>query len=326
MLKSAVGLSVALLFNTPCFADPEVGVLSMDVTTDETDRPLSLSIWYPALDPAPAGTSESVGANAVFVGASAARGAPVPDGPFPVVLLSHGGLRSAADTGAWLGRSLAEAGFVAVEVNGPRPDRAEDAVDEIWRRPDDLSRALDALLSDPAWSDRIDTDRVSVVGFALGGTAAIALAGGGMVPDAYAGACDAGAGPDCAWYRASNVSLASVADAAIEQPRRDPRIGAAVAIAPEYLDVFSTKSLSDTAAPVLVVALGREMPGGLPQVPIPGATVADGFSLCTPAGPAILAEEEGDPELCGASPEQRQRAHDAIADQSISFLKELLGQ
>ncbi|MGL4557997.1 MAG: alpha/beta hydrolase family protein, partial [Afipia sp.] len=107
----------------------------------------------------------------------ALRDAPITQGQFPLILVSHGGLRSAEDSGAWLSSALARSGRIVVEVNGPRPGTGAEAVNEIWRRAHQLSRALDAILSDPEWADHIDPDDVSVVGFALGGTAALEVAG-----------------------------------------------------------------------------------------------------------------------------------------------------
>jgi predicted dienelactone hydrolase len=80
------------------------------------ERPLSLSIWYPS-EEQPTGT---IGGNPVFEGASAVPDAPFPEDAFPLVVLSHGGLRSATDSGAWLSSSIARAGYVVVEVNAPR--------------------------------------------------------------------------------------------------------------------------------------------------------------------------------------------------------------
>ncbi len=143
-LGLSLSLSLALIMAaTPGLAQTAAGFASLR-DSSVTGRPLSLSIWYPSQERA----SGSVGGNAVFEGAPAAADAPVPDGPFPLVVVSHGGLRSASDTGAWLSASMARAGHVVVEVNAPRPDDAAAALDEIWRRPEDIRRALDLVLAD----------------------------------------------------------------------------------------------------------------------------------------------------------------------------------
>lgn len=129
-----------------------------------------------------------------------------------MIVLSHGGLRSAEDSGAWLASSLAQAGLIVVEVGAPRPSSAAAAVQEIWERPRDISRAVDTMLDDPRWSGVVDTNRITVVGYALGGTAALSVAAAKLDADLYAHSCDEDGmgGPDCAWYAAQGVTPADM--------------------------------------------------------------------------------------------------------------------
>jgi predicted dienelactone hydrolase len=323
-MRAALCLTACLAAAWPCHADQPLGVTSLDAPGGDPARTLSLTIWYPAEGGAP----DTVGGNAVFVGETAGRDAPFTPARLPVAVVSHGGLRSAPDSGAWLSAGLARAGYIAVEVNAPPPTTGAEGVNEIWRRPGDVSRAFDALLSHPDWSGRIDPAQVSVVGFALGGTAALALAGGEFAPEAFARVCDAGgSGPDCAWFQAQGVTLDLVDAAELATPRRDPRITSAVAIKPEYLEVFA-QDMTTVVVPALVIALGVE--GGpqttaatplLDRSSVPDTDAFDGFGACTAAGPDILAEEDADPALCGVSAEARARAHRAILDQVLTFLR-----
>lgn len=324
-MKLAIYLFLFVACASPSFAEQSLGVTSIAVTSEDPARPLTLSLWYPGNG----GTQENVGANAVFTGVIAGRNASLAMDRAPVVLVSHGGLRSATNSGAWLAAALARAGYLAVEINAPRPATAADAVDEIWRRPDDVNRALDAILSDPDWVEHIDQDSISVVGFALGGTAALALAGGEFEPQSFVQSCNkTDWGPDCAWYKAQNVVLGSVNRDELAESRRDSRISSIVAVAPEYLDAFSA-GLTTINVPTLFVSLGRDndphttaQANIFSQAALADASMSDGFQVCTPAGPAIVADEGGDLALCGISAEARQRAHDAIVREIVTFLEE----
>lgn len=301
---------------SPTVALADVGYVSL-ADTSVPDRPLALSIWYPSNDAA----TQEIGGNAVFVGAQAAVDAPVPAGPLPLIIVSHGGLRSAAESGAWLSAALAQAGSVVVEVNAPRPKGASAAVGEIWKRPQDISRALDAVLASPVWQGRVDAAHISIVGVALGGTAALMVAGEVIDPALYAASCaeEQMPSPDCGWYAAQGVDLQKADFAPLLQSLRDDRVTAAIAIAPEYVSTFDQEA-ARVDIPVLQMSLGG--PDGVASdasVSLQNAAPADAFALCTQAGPTILLEEGGDPALCGEAPASRMAVHGAVIDAIRTF-------
>lgn len=314
-------ISLALILTAaPCLAETTAGVAHLrDTSVDE--RPLSLSIWYPSDEQA----SGTIGGNPVFEGASAAPDAPFPEGAFPLVVVSHGGLRSATDSGAWLSASIARAGYVVVEVNAPRPDNADIALNEIWRRPQDIRRTIDLMLTDETWGPRIDGSKVSVAGFALGATAALSVAGVDMDAARYMRSCAADSttkGPDCGWYTAQGVDLSETNPESLAGLARDPRVTSVIAINPEYL-----AALSGFPADVSMLWIGLGNPdyaSGDNQITkatiIPEASIFDAFATCTATGPSILIEEDGDASLCGVSPEMRQTIHQEISEATISFL------
>jgi predicted dienelactone hydrolase len=310
-----------ILAAAPCFAEPSVGVSHLRDTSVD-DRPLLLSIWYPS----EAQASGTIGGNPVFEGTAAAPDAPFSESALPLVVLSHGGLRSAIDSGAWLGANIARAGHVVVEVNAPRPEGGAVALNEIWLRPQDISRAIDLVLADEAWGPRIDRSKVSVAGFALGATAALSIAGAKMDTTRYMRSCasdHATDGPDCGWYAAQGVDLSETNPEGLAGLIRDTRVTSVIAVNPEYLDALGTAA-SDVR--ILRVSLGNS-DGALggdhvgQDVVIPGASVFDAFAVCTDVGPDILIKEDGDSSLCGVSREARQIVHQSISEAIISFLK-----
>ena len=177
-----------------------IGVRRLSVLAPERGVRLNVSVWYPA---GAGGTAVTVGDNAVFQGTPARQDAPVADGSFPLVLLSHGGLRSAPDSGAWIASRLAAQGFVVAAPHPPRLEgaSARDAPKELWLRPADLSATLTAVASDPTLRSRLDAEAIGALGFQLGGTAALALVGARMDGRRYARSCDrGGTAADCAWW------------------------------------------------------------------------------------------------------------------------------
>src|SRR5262245_40070326 len=70
----------------------QVGVRSISIAAPERADPVPVMMWYPA---GSGGTPVVIGDNAVFKGTPALQSAPIAEGSFPVVLISHGGLRAA---------------------------------------------------------------------------------------------------------------------------------------------------------------------------------------------------------------------------------------
>eukprot|EP00873_Tetraselmis_striata_P013406 jgi/Tetstr1/433670/TSEL_000218.t1 len=303
------------------------GMAVLPVADAKGGRDLALSLWYPARG----GSAQVVGGNAVFLGQKATPGAVADAGPFPLVLLSHGGVRSSPDSGAWLAAALARSGHIVVEVNAPRPTGPRAGADEIWRRPQDLARALSAVLGDPQWAGRIDRTRISAVGFALGGTAALAVGGWQFDADAVRRSCAGKTGPDCGWFAAGGVALETLDPAPLERSYRLPEVSAVVAIAPEYADAVLREG-EGSPVPLLTIALGANGEAEARLAPLAGhdgtarlVTLAkagpfDAFPACTPAGAKILSEDGGDPALCGTSAQARGDIHAAIIERIRAFL------
>jgi predicted dienelactone hydrolase len=320
MIAVAAGATPA-----PAVADP-VGVRAITVTAPERAQALTVTLWYPA---GAGGTDERVGENKVFEGIPARRNADIADGTFPVVLLSHGGLRAAPNQSGWIASALASLGMIVAVVQPPRLADAEAAVAEARLRPADLSATLTALYADPETSERASPERVAAVGFLLGGTSGLALAGARLDAESYARSCDPPAsGPYCAWFAAGGVDLNGVDSAELTRSNLDPRIGTVVAVDPELTTSFSPESLSEIDARVAIISLGgpgASAPGldasGL-HAAIPGATYASlpdatpfsAMAACTPHGAEILRAEGEDDAICAEDGPARERTHARLAE------------
>lgn len=145
-------------------------------------RPLPVSVWYP--------TSSSTQVEAMFlpqdtplfVMGTVAVASPLSDSlhKFPVVLLSHGTGGTAASLG-WLATRLAAMGWIVIGVDHHGNTASETYRPEgflcWWERPRDLTAAMDILSENGRFAGRLDLNRVSAVGFSLGGYTALATAG-----------------------------------------------------------------------------------------------------------------------------------------------------
>ncbi|TDB71613.1 dienelactone hydrolase family protein [Micromonospora sp. KC723] len=129
------------------------------------DRPLPVTIWYPAAGDA---------------GKAPKRGATAADGRFPLVMFSHGLGGRPDDYAALLTRWTA-AGFVVAAPAFPHTSRGTDSnVLDVLNQPADVSYVLDQVLALDAKADdplrgRLATDRVAAAGHSAGGVTTIGL-------------------------------------------------------------------------------------------------------------------------------------------------------
>ncbi|MDH3666311.1 MAG: prolyl oligopeptidase family serine peptidase [Paracoccaceae bacterium] len=209
--------------------------------------PIDIGIWYPSSSPVPDA------ANTPFRQALAIDGAIEGKG-LPLVLLSHG-------NGGWMGGhadtalALAEAGYIAVAPTHPGDNgKDESASPTEWlvSRPADMSEAIDYMLSDWTYADRIDPGRIGVFGFSAGGYTALVAAG--ALPDFSLAARHCADTPEeftCRIGMLDDVDpaklepqLRAVADGA--------RVSAASVAAPGFGYSFDRKALADVTLPVQI--------------------------------------------------------------------------
>lgn len=306
--RYVIGLALVLITTAPLAGPTLVGVSFLSDVGQPTDRPLELSLWYPT---EAAGPARLIGENAVFTGTDGIVDAPPTPGVKDLVLISHGGLRSAANSGAWLAQRLAKEGFIAAEINAPRPATPKKAANEIWQRPADISRALDALLAHPVWSQLVNEDSIASIGFYLGGTASLLLSETAFDEKALRSTCDDGReNPDCDWFKANNISLIEPDLKPMPANLRDSRIAHHFAIEPEYLHAFSIDKITEPQSHSSVMFLNKERDGIATNVE--ARNYFDGFGLCKAQGASIIAEDGGDARICGDSEMERRRIHDEI--------------
>ncbi|TCR90714.1 alpha/beta fold hydrolase [Rhizobium sp. BK376] len=268
---------LALAFSAtalPAFAAEPIGLQKISVVTQDSSRALAVTIWYPSKAD---GTPAMIGESKVFDGVPVRRNARIQQGRFPLILLSHGS-GSRAEGMAWIAESLAEAGFIVAGPNHPGTtsgDSTPAATPKIWERTQDISSIISTLSADAHWQASIDPNRIGVLGFSLGGSTALELAGARGDLDAYIRYCRENPDMmDCSWFRGGRgfadgeevdvapLDLASIDKARFEQSNRDKRIASVVAVDPGLATALKPESLTSIGIPVTLINLGS--PGSVP--------------------------------------------------------------
>ncbi len=175
LLCRLCAIAVVMLISTDADAsEREFGVgFSRLSTADPMGGEMQYSLWYPTTVP---NSVVRVGPFE-FLGTQDAEPAA---GQFGLVILSHGG------GGSDLGHrdtaiALAEAGFIAAAPLHPRNNFRDDIGDDqrivLDGRPRQFSAVIDTLLSQQAWSSRIDSKKIAAFGFSAGGYTVLAALG-----------------------------------------------------------------------------------------------------------------------------------------------------
>lgn len=309
------------------------------VETAHHARPIEGAIWYPA---ASTTYKTEIGSNPVFKGVEAMQ-APVPaEGPFPLVVVSHGSGGNIDNLG-WLAAGLVEAGAVVVGVNHPGSTSGDSSPRRTirhWTRAQDASAALSHVLEHPDFAPLVDPSRISMLGFSFGGFTALSLAGARADLGQYMEYCDTydeGA-MDCIFMAKGGVQFDRLDPEMFAGDLRDARISKTVAVDPGFGFAYTQASLDRVEHPVFLLNFGKtedltisinvgptgsDLAARLPDATYAQVEGANHFTFLaesTPIAPVLLKEEGEDPICDDPDGVDRALAHAEILGQITAFL------
>lgn len=252
-----------------------IGVQDFHVPSHTDGRQLEISLWYPAAngDGRPVVYRDALGSGPNdparpvipfdFCGHARVDAEPArTEQPLPTVLISHGFPGSKVLL-AWLGEHLASHGFAAIGIShtdATHADRGEFA-DVLINKPADLLAVLDAIEAGQIGLNGVTLNGAGagLVGYSMGGYAALVGAGAGLNPAITA-----------------LPQLAEIELAPLLAPGHaaDPRIAAVVALAPwgapealervglQGLSLWQPEVLASIEAPLLLVSGDADLISG----------------------------------------------------------------
>ena len=277
---------------------------TMEFVIEDAERPLNITIWYPALKPRAVeeiatyslGIMNIMGPDFDVAKGHAIRDADpdIQDAPYPMAVYSPG-LWASRLHGLYLTEHLASWGFVVVAVDHPgtslidyiigtEADNAKNIIDDLFYRPSDMLRVInyaDTLTAEGGTLEGIiDTERIAVMGWSSGGTTAFATAGARLDFGGLGTWC---AEHDSAWY----------ADEPSQYLGQEETLAALYKIDPETKGLWP--AISDSRVDALVgFAPGGELPvfgaKGMAEVNVPTLLFnGEGDTLVSPEHNAVWA-------------------------------------
>ncbi|QXI26160.1 alpha/beta hydrolase family protein [Pseudomonas vanderleydeniana] len=342
-MKTVLGFVLLTCLNVPAFASYEsIGFQNKTLPDEQNNRPLELVVWYPSKTTA---TPQLIADSAVFVGDVAVRDAPPAAGAHPLVVLSHG-FRGNWGNQSWIASALAHQGYIVAAVNHPGTttrDRNPAAAAQLWQRPIDLQRAIDAVVAEPSPYGRVAKDQIAVVGHSLGGWTALEMAGARFDSKRFLQECVTYPQlSSCSVYKQLNPDSDPSSKARLSSDLRDKRVTAIVTLDLGLSRGLTNESLARLPVPALVIAAGapsEDLPARLESadlakrlppaisryVEIGDASHFSFLSRCKPGAMALLEEDApGDGVICRDGDNARPRA--LIQSQIASLITEFLAQ
>ncbi len=337
MLRPFFCFLFSILFSVASYANTAFRQLTIN---EDNSRPLNVAFWYPTAE---TGSPEKVGDNIVFYGTSALRDAAPEAGEHPLLLLSHGYGGNWRNLN-WLATEMAAQGYIVAAVDHPGTTtfnrRPQDAK-ELWRRPQDLQRAMVKIITTPSLAGKVDVQRIAAVGHSLGGWTVLELAGARFDAVRFQHDCRANTGLSaCKLIQTLGIDKAAgplAADVA------DPKIKAVVSLDLGLARGFTPESLSQIAVPVLIMTaqvdsdelpaklesgyLAEYIPAAVRRVErVEGATHFSFMQQCKPGAMALIAEKEPGEEIVCQDGGTRSRAaiHRQLARDISAFLNQAL--
>ncbi len=334
--------SVPASFAPERTGDYEAGLRKLSVVDDRSDRALEGLIWYPA----EAGEPMTLDFRSeVWVGSEVIWDTQAADGPFPIIVLSHGMFGNSRNQ-AWFAASMARRGYVVAAIDHPGTStwsRDPDQRRALWERSRDITRLIDFALSPGGVPVRVDPDRVFMAGHSLGGFTALSLAGAQFDAARLERFCGANAGEMvCGIFDDWDIAETHQDRERMEADLSDGRIRAFAVFDLGGTQSFSEESLGRIHRPLLVFgapimnsgltldiesrALVEALPSGSFRYVEPATlTHFDFFNLCKPGGYDLLAREEpGDEIICEDGGAHRAAMHEMILDEVTAFFTKSL--
>ncbi len=325
-MKSIKAIQKTLLLfffiSTALLANNKVGFTTFDVYSKHRNSDIKSMVFYPSVD-----NEEFVlGKHKLFVSQSVALDGALKKGKYPLIFLSHGGLRSASNQIDWLAKALVQKGFIVL-LTRSKLDKTT-AFYEPWLRANDMHISFEKLKETEKFKNSIDYKNINSVGFLLGATSLALYSSAKLNYVEYKNQCLNTQSLDCTWFKENGIDLKSFDENFLKSIQISIPSKKAVLFDMEYSQMFDKNSLNHNIQDFYFINLSNQkvldnshFKDSFIYEKIKDSNVFSSFSLCTKKGKIILKGTKQNPNLCYEDKVSKEQIHKKIIDKIVGILK-----
>lgn len=226
------------------------GLKTSGMYLPEADTSISIAVWYPTRRRATTHTIDDW--NMVV-----ARDATPVAGQFPLVILSHGMAENRFSYHA-LAAEIARNGFIVAALTHPYDNSANAenvfTAQQFFERPQHIALLLDHLTQEPALRDLLYPNKTIFIGFGMGATTGLLLAGSVPNPNGWHNYCASQQNQTlyCTKWASARIE-AMIPELASFQAIQKPLFQALVLVEPAYPMLFPPESIPTSTPPIMLV-------------------------------------------------------------------------
>ncbi len=315
--------TLLLLFfiSTALFANSKVGFSTFDVYSKHRNSNIKSMVFYPSVD----NEEFILGQHKLFVSQSVALNGALKNGKYPLIFLSHGGLRSASNQIDWLAKALVQKGFIVLLTRSKLDKKT--AFYEPWLRANDIFISFEKLKENEKFKDSIDYENINSVGFLLGATSLALSSSSKLNYVEYKNQCLNTQSLDCTWYKENGIDLEVFDKSFIKDIKVSLPSKKAILFDMEYSNMFDKNGLENSIIGFSFINLSNQkvldnshFKDSFTYEKIEDSNVFSSFSLCTKKGKMILKGIKEKPNLCYEDKVSKEQIHKKIIDKILNYL------